>query len=55
MILGLVNMLGIVMILAGAPAVGHLADWTGNFQSSFVALGAFTLAVLGSTIFLKEQ
>jgi len=53
--MGLVNMLGIIMILAGAPAVGHLADWTGSFQSSFVTLGVFTLAVLGSTIFLKKQ
>ena len=39
--MGLVNMLGIVMILAGAPLVGHLADWTGSFRSGFLALGAF--------------
>jgi hypothetical protein len=39
--MGLVNMLGIVMILGGAPLVGHLADWTGSFRSGFLALGAF--------------
>ena len=34
--MGLVNMIGIVMILAGAPAVGYLADWTGQFRTSFL-------------------
>jgi MFS family permease len=42
--MGLVNMLGILMILVGAPLVGHLADWSGSFRSSFVALGGFSLA-----------
>ena len=41
--MGLVNMVGILMILLGAPAVGYLADWTGEFRSSFLALGAFSL------------
>ena len=41
--MGVLNMLGILMILLGAPLVGHLADWSGNFRSSFVALGAFSL------------
>jgi nitrate/nitrite transporter NarK len=41
--MGFVNMVGIVMILAGAPAVGALADWTGQFQVSFWALGGFAL------------
>jgi MFS transporter, NNP family, nitrate/nitrite transporter len=43
--MGLVNMLGIVMILGGAPLVGHLADLSGSFRTSFVALGGFSLAV----------
>jgi len=30
--MGLVNMVGILMILAGAPLVGHLADLTGHLQ-----------------------
>ena len=41
--MGLVNMLGILMILAGAPFVGHLADLTGTFRASFAFLGGFTL------------
>jgi MFS family permease len=43
--MGLVNMLGILMILGGAPLVGHLADLTGNFRVSFVVLGGFSLLV----------
>lgn len=43
--MGLVNMLGIIMILCGAPLVGHLADLTGTFKASFVALGGFSLLV----------
>lgn len=42
--MGLVNMLGIFMILGGAPLVGHLADLTGSFKTSFAVLGGFTLA-----------
>ena len=53
--MGLVNTLGILMILAGAPLAGHLGDWTGSFRSSFVALGAFTLAVLVSTLGIKKR
>jgi MFS family permease len=43
--MGLVNMLGIIMILGGAPLVGHLADLTGTFKASFVVLGGFSLLV----------
>jgi MFS family permease len=42
--MGFVNMLGIIMILGGAPLVGHLADLTGSFKTSFAVLGGFTLA-----------
>ena len=52
--MGLVNMLGILMILGGAPLVGHLADWTGNFRSSFMALGVFTLLVSMGTWKIRE-
>jgi len=41
--MGLVNMLGIIMILGGAPLVGHLADLTGTFKVSFIVLGGFSL------------
>jgi nitrate/nitrite transporter NarK len=47
--MGLVNMVGILMILAGSPAVGFIADWTGHFRTSFFALGVFAgLAALAS-------
>jgi MFS family permease len=48
--MGLVNMLGILMILGGAPLVGHLADLTGNFRISFVVLGAFAVLVCAAVI-----
>ncbi|MDE3199482.1 MAG: MFS transporter [Acidobacteriota bacterium] len=41
--MGFVNMVGIVMILAGAPAVGYLADLSGQFQTSFYVLSVFSL------------
>lgn len=53
--MGLVNMVGILMILAGAPAVGFLADWTGQFQSSFLVLGGFSLAAAASASAISEQ
>jgi nitrate/nitrite transporter NarK len=43
--MGLVNMLGIVMILAAPPLVGQMVEWSGSFRSSFLALGGFTLLV----------
>ena len=41
--MGFVNMLGIIMILAGAPIVGHLKDLTGSFKLSFAVLAGFAL------------
>ncbi len=41
--MGLVNMLGIIMILGGAPLVGHLKDLTGSFKASFAVLAGFSL------------
>ena len=52
--MGLVNMLGIVMILAGAPLVGMLTGWTGNFHAAFVSLAAFSAAVLLAAFFIRE-
>ena len=52
--MGLVNMLGIGMILAAPPLIGHVVDWSGSFQSSFLALGAFTFAVLIATLGIHE-
>ncbi|HXI41491.1 MAG TPA: MFS transporter [Bryobacteraceae bacterium] len=52
--MGLVNMLGILMILVGAPLVGRLTDWSGSFRSSFVALGGFSLAA-GAAVSLVSR
>jgi MFS family permease len=53
--MGLVNMLGIVMILAAPPVIGYLVDWTGTFQSSFFALGAFSLLACGGALGIKAS
>jgi MFS family permease len=53
--MGLVNMLGILMILVGAPLAGHLADRTGSFQSSFVALSTFSLIACGATLLIGRD
>jgi MFS family permease len=53
--MGLVNMLGILMILGGAPLVGHLADLSGSFRVSFVALGGFSLAVCAAVPFINSD
>jgi nitrate/nitrite transporter NarK len=53
--MGLVNMLGIVMILTAPPLVGHMVDWSGTFQSSFLALGAFTLSALLATFGIHKE
>jgi nitrate/nitrite transporter NarK len=53
--MGLVNMVGIVMILVGAPAVGYLADWTGQFQTSFWVLGGFCLLAAAAASAIAER
>jgi nitrate/nitrite transporter NarK len=53
--MGLVNMIGILMILAGAPAVGYLADWTGRFQTSFLALGLFSLLAASAAFAIRGE
>ena len=50
--MGLVNMLGILMILGGAPLVGHLADFSGTFRASFVVLGGFSLVACAAVPFI---
>jgi nitrate/nitrite transporter NarK len=52
--MGLVNMLGIVMILTAPPLIGLLAQWTGSFQAGFLALGAFALLAGAGTFAIKE-
>jgi len=53
--MGFVNMLGIIMILGGAPLVGHLADLTGSFKTSFAVLGGFTLATCALVPLLDRE
>ena len=53
--MGFVNMLGIIMILAGAPLVGHLADLTGTFKTSFAVLGGFTLLAGAIVPFIDRE
>jgi MFS family permease len=53
--MGLVNMLGILMILVGAPLVGRLADWTGNFRASFLILACFSLIACAFTVVLHSD
>jgi MFS family permease len=53
--MGLVNMLGILMILGGAPLVGHLADLSGTFRASFIVLGGFSLAVCAAVPFIARS
>jgi nitrate/nitrite transporter NarK len=52
--MGFVNMVGIVMILAGAPAVGYLADISGQFRTSFYVLGAFALLASAASQAIPE-
>ena len=52
--MGFVNMVGIGMILVGAPAVGRLADWSGTFRTSFLALGGFSLLAAAAAFSLTE-
>jgi MFS family permease len=53
--MGLVNMLGIVMILVGAPVAGRLADWTGSFRSSFFALAIFSLVACAAVSLISRN
>ena len=52
--MGLVNMLGIIMILAGSPLLGKIADITGSFTNAFVVLGCFSVLAFVVSLFLKE-
>jgi MFS family permease len=53
--MGFVNMVGIVMILVGAPAVGYLVDLSGKFRTSFYVLGAFSLLAAAAAPNIPEE
>jgi len=48
-------MLGILMILGGAPLVGHLADLTGSFKTSFAVLAGFALTACAVVPFIHTE
>jgi len=52
---GLVNMLGVIMILVGAPLVGYIADVSGKFTNSFIALACFSFIVWIISFKLKNN
>ena len=49
--MGLANMLGMIMILVGAPLVGKVKDATNSYSSSFIVLGLFALLVCIINVF----
>ncbi len=49
--MGLANMLGMIMILVGAPLVGKVKDITNSYSSSFIVLGLFALLICVINIF----
>ena len=53
--MGLVNVLGIVFILAGAPLVGKITDWTGNFSAAFISLGVFELIICAVSLKIDNE
>ena len=53
--MGLVNTLGIAMILVGAPLAGRLADWSGSFRSSFLALAIFSLVACAAVSLISRD
>jgi nitrate/nitrite transporter NarK len=53
--MGLVNMLGIVMILAAPPLIGQMVDWSGSFRSSYLALAGFAFAVLLTAFGIRKE
>jgi nitrate/nitrite transporter NarK len=53
--MGLVNMLGIVMILAAPPLIGQMVEWSGTFRSSFLTLAVFTAVAWTATLAIHEH
>jgi hypothetical protein len=47
--------MGIVMIVVGAPLVGWIADWSGNFRLGFAALGVFSLIAATSSLGIHQK
>ena len=52
--MGLVNMMGILMIVGGAPLIGRMADWSGDCRLSFASLGIFSLTAGAASFRIRE-
>ena len=53
--MGLVNMLGVVMILAGAPLVGRIAEWSGSFSAAFLSMSIFAVVAMIASFGIKND
>jgi nitrate/nitrite transporter NarK len=53
--MGLVNMLGILMILAAPPLIGQMVEWSKSFTYSFWALATFTVIALVGTLAIYKE
>lgn len=53
--MGFVNMLGISMVLVGAPLVGYLVDFSGSFRIAFLPLTVIVLVALFATYRLEKM
>jgi MFS family permease len=53
--MGLVNMLGILMILTAPPLIGQMVEWSKSFTYSFWALAIFTVIALAGTLAIYKE
>jgi MFS family permease len=53
--MGLVNMMGIAMIVVGAPLAGYAAQRSGSYRLSFSALGLFSLTVAAISFLIRDE
>jgi hypothetical protein len=53
--MGLVNMMGIAMIVVGAPLAGYAAQLSGSYRLSFGALGLFSLTVGAISFLIRDE
>jgi len=53
--MGLVNMMGIAMIVVGAPLAGYAAQLSGSYRLSFRALGLFSLTVGAISFLIHDE
>ena len=52
---GLVNMIGVIMIMVGTPLVGYVVDSSGQFTNAFIALAGLSLVVFIISFSIKNN